>query len=252
MSEDNAETLINPNNQVEQPEGFTEAPIPLHDAPSDEPQFTTDTKDQDPLERPDYYPEKFWDENGPDIEKLAKSYNELQKQFSQGKHKAPDEYDIAEFTQNGLAEDDELLGVFKEWSKEHGVSQAAFDQIVGRFADMAQEYGEAEDVDMRAEMEKLGERGQEKIQMTERLLMKAPLNPSEREALAYSLNNADAINAFLKYHQALTNEGIPISSVVNETVMSRTDLEAAIADPRWQTDPAYRQKIEQQWMQSNG
>src|SRR5210317_1584468 len=108
MSEDNAETLINPNNQVEQPEGFTEAPIPLHDAPSDEPQFTTDTKDQDPLERPDYYPEKFWDENGPDIEKLAKSYNELQKQFSQSKHKAPDEYDIAEFTQNGLAEDDEL------------------------------------------------------------------------------------------------------------------------------------------------
>jgi hypothetical protein len=33
--------------------------------------------------------------------------------------------------------------------------------------------------------------------------------------------------------------------------MSRTDLEAAIADPRWLSDPAFRTKIEEQWMKAN-
>ena len=48
--------------------------------------------------RPDWYPEKFWnEEEGPDLENLVKSYNELQKKFSQGKHKAPEEYDGAVF-----------------------------------------------------------------------------------------------------------------------------------------------------------
>ena len=46
--------------------------------------------DDEPLERPDYYPEKFWDEDGPDVEKLAKSYAELEKKFKAGKHKAPE------------------------------------------------------------------------------------------------------------------------------------------------------------------
>ena len=35
------------------------------------------------FEKPDYYPEKFWDEEeGLQIEKLVKSYNVLEKQFS--------------------------------------------------------------------------------------------------------------------------------------------------------------------------
>jgi hypothetical protein len=100
-------------------------------------------------------------------------------------------------------------------------------------------------------MGKLGERAQEKIQMTERLLMKAPLNNSEREAIAQGLNSADAINAFIKYHQSLTNEGIPVSPAVNSPVISREDLESAIADPRWKTDTAFRTRIEKQWMQAN-
>ena len=87
--------------------------------------------------------------------------------------------------------------------------------------------------------------------MAERLLMKAPLNEAERSAMAYSLNNADAINAFLKYHSSLTNEGIPVNAAVPTTEMSRNDLEAAIADPRWLSDPAFRTKIEEQWMKAN-
>ena len=46
-------------------------------------------------ERPDDFPVKFWDEKeGPDIENLVKSYNNLEKKLSEGRPKAPDEYDI--------------------------------------------------------------------------------------------------------------------------------------------------------------
>jgi len=84
--------------------------------------------------------------------------------------------------------------------------------------------------------------------MAERLLLKAPLTNNEREAMAVSLNNADSINAFLKYHQAITNENIPIQSAPSAPEMTREDLEAAISDPRWTTDTAWRTKIERQWM----
>ena len=42
-------------------------------------------------ERPDDFPTKFWDEKeGPDIENLVKSYNNLEKKLSEGRPKAPE------------------------------------------------------------------------------------------------------------------------------------------------------------------
>jgi hypothetical protein len=135
--------------------------------------------------------------------------------------------------------------------KRKRVSQAAFEDITSKVLGLSKQEAEAENINHRAEMEKLGERAQEKIQMTERLLMKAPLNNSEREAIAQGLNSADAINAFIKYHQSLTNEGIPVTPAVNSPEITREDLELAIADPRWKTDTAFRTRVEKQWMQAN-
>jgi len=234
---------------VAEPEAPQEdAPIPVHEQPQDEMQSSDD--DDGPLERPEYYPAKFWDEDGPDVEKLAKSYAELEKKFKSGKHKAPEQYDISSLADQGLDSDDPTVAVYQDWAKENGISQDAFEDLAGRVLSMAKDEQESVEYDQRAEMEKLGSNASEKIQMTERILMKAPLNNSEREAIAYSLNNADSINAFLKYHQALTNENIPIKPVVEQQDFTREDLESAIADPRWKTDAAWRTKMERQWFQS--
>ena len=234
---------------VAEPEAPQEdAPIPVHEQPQDEMQSSDD--DDGPLERPDYYPAKFWDEDGPDVEKLAKSYAELEKKFKSGKHKAPEQYDISSLADQGLDADDPTVAVYQDWAKENGISQDAFEDLAGRVLSMAKDEQESVQYDQRAEMEKLGSNASEKIQMTERILMKAPLNNSEREATAYSLNNADSINAFLKYHQAITNENIPIKPVVDQQDFTREDLESAIADPRWKTDAAWRTKMERQWFQS--
>jgi hypothetical protein len=245
--------LINPQAQDNVSAEPQEAPIALHDPePSNTAPAPTTDSDQEPLVRPDYYPEKFWDEDGPDVEKLAKSYNELQKKFSQGKHKAPEKYELDGLVDQGLNVDDPTVGAYQEWAKENGISQAAFEDLASRVLQLSSEQAQQLEYDRNQEMQKLGERAAEKIQMAERLLMKAPLNNNEREAIANSLDSADAINAFLKYHQALTNEGIPTQVSAQSPDMTREDLEAAIADPRWRTDTAFRSRIEKQWMASQG
>ena len=84
--------------------------------------------------------------------------------------------------------------------------------------------------------------------MAERILQKAPLTTTEREAIAATLTSADSINAFVKLHQSITNESIPITPVVQAQELSKEDLDTAIADPRWNTDQNFRQKFERQWM----
>lgn len=236
--------MLNVNGQPEA-EAQVEAPIPLHDEPA------TETQEKaEPLERPENFPAKFWTDEGPDVDKLAKSYTELEKQFKAGKHKAPEEYDISPLVDQGLDQDDPTMDIFKDWAKENGVSQAAFEELASKVLQASAQESEAYEIDRQQEMSKLGERAQEKIEMAERLLVRAPLTNDEREAIAYSLNSADAINAFLKYHQSITNEGIPITPAVNTPSITREDLEAAIADPRWKTDAGFRSKIEKQWMQA--
>ncbi len=238
--------LINPGAQ-EDDAPQQEEPIQLR-----EPEEPDAIDDDEPLDRPDYYPEKFWDEDGPDVEKLAKSYAELEKAFKAGKHKAPEgDYDTSDLVDRGLDLDDPTVQTYQEWAKKYGISQKAFEELAGEVLAMSGDAEQAIEYDRAQEMAKLGANANEKISMVERLLTKAPLNNAERDAIAYSLNSADGINAFLKYHQALTNEGIPITPAVDTPQMTREDLAAAIADPRWQSDPAWRTKMEKQWMQSN-
>jgi len=236
--------LINVGGQPAVEASENEGSIPLYD----EPAKSTAADGGDPVARPDGFPEKFWTEKGPDVDKLVKSYTELEKQFKSGKHKAPEEYDISGLVGKGLEEDDPTMGIFKDWAKENGVSQAAFEELAAKVLEASGAQSEAFEIDRKSEMAKLGERAQDKIAMTERLLMKAPLSEEERQAIASGLDSAEAINAFLKYHQAITNEGIPVAPMVNTPSITREDLEAAIADPRWKTDAAYRNKIERQWM----
>ena len=86
-------------------------------------------------ERPDDFPTKFWDEKeGPDIENLVKSYNNLEKKLSEGRPKAPETYDVSPL--EGVVEDDPLLKDYTSWAKENGVSQEAFIDLAKKFVDM--------------------------------------------------------------------------------------------------------------------
>ena len=234
--------LVNFQKPEEQPQE-QEQPFQLRPEENEE----VDIDDGEPLERPDFYPEKFWDDDGPDVEKLAKSYAELEKAFKAGKHKAPDgDYDTKDLVDKGLDLEDPSVQAFQDWSKKYGISQQAFEELAGQVLEFSQDSQEAIEYDRQQEMQKLGERGQEKIAYLERHITRASLTNSEREALAYSLNSADAINAMTKFIQGYTNEGIPTTPVVDTPEFSQEDLRAALADPRYQTNEGgFRSKIEQ-------
>lgn len=238
------------NFQQEQ-EVQTEDPIPVHE-PQEDASFNDVDDDFEPLERPDYYPQKFWDEDGPDVEKLAKSYAELEKAFKAGKHKAPEGgYDVEDLVDRGLDLEDPATIAYQEWAQKYGISQQAFEELAGNILEMNGEAEAAMQYDQQQEMQKLGAKAQEKITYLENHITKAPLNQAERNALAMSLNNADSINAMVKFIQGYTNEGIPTEPVVATPEMNVQDLRQAIADPRWQSDPVWRTKIEQQWAAAN-
>ena len=227
-----------------------EAPIPVHE-PQEDASFN-DVDDDEPLERPDYYPQKFWDEDGPDVEKLAKSYAELEKAFKAGKHKAPEDgYNMEDLVDRGLDLEDPTVQAYQEWAQKYGISQQAFEELAGNILEMTGDQNQAIEYDRQQEMQKLGAKAQEKISYLERHITKAPLNQAEREALAIGLNNADSINAMVKFIQGYTNEGIPTEPVVATPEMNVQDLRQAIADPRWTSDPVWRTKIEQQWAAAN-
>ena len=78
-------------------------------------------------ERPDYVPEKFWDKEKGKLrdEDVFKSLGELEKQFSQGKHKAPENYDDTVLANAGYNKDDQIVGAYTEWAKENKISQKA-------------------------------------------------------------------------------------------------------------------------------
>jgi hypothetical protein len=222
-----------------------EAPMAIH-----EPEPETKA-DNERIDRPDYYPEKFWNEDGPDVEKLAKSYAELEKAFKSGKHKAPEgDYNVDNLVEQGLDLEDPTVQAYQDWAKKYGVSQQAFEELAGNILAMTGEQEQALEYNRQEEMKKLGDRAQEKISYLERHIMKAGLGDNERQALAMGLDNADAINAMVKFIQGYTNENIPTQQVVDTGDMTREDLSTAIRDPRWNTDPAWRTKMETQWAKS--
>jgi len=96
--------------------------------------------DDEPLERPDWWPENFWkaDDAEPDLEGMAKSWKDLRKQISQGKHKAPEDgkYDVSAFGET--PETDPVRQHVMQWANDYGISQAAFDALVGQVVEMNQ------------------------------------------------------------------------------------------------------------------
>jgi hypothetical protein len=121
---------------------------------------TESIPDDEPLERPDWWPENFWkkEDNEPDLEAIAKSWTDMRKIVSQGKHKAPADgkYDTAIFGDN--PDNNPLAAPVLEWAKDHGISQAAFDALVTRVNDVASELEPAgSQVDPAAEMKAWGQ-----------------------------------------------------------------------------------------------
>jgi len=213
--------------------------------------------DETPAERPEWFPENFWkkDDAAPDMEAMAKSWTDLRKQISQGKHKTPEDgnYDMSSFS--STPEDDPVRGHVAAWAKEYGLSQAALDGLVGPIVEMTGQKQEQIQFDAAAEKKALGPNADSMIKgMTEwgaGLVNKGIWGKDDFEEFKIMGGTANGIKALMKLRE--TYEGrIPTNSAPIDGAPSKTELNSMVADPKYQTDPAYRQKVERLFNQVYG
>ena len=204
---------------------------------------------EDPLERPDYWPENFWkkDENEPDLEGIAKSWTDLRKQISQGKHKAPADgkYDLKVFGEEG--ETNPMATTLSSWAKDNGLSQSAFDDLVGNLQTQAKELMQGDMIDPAAEMKQLGPNGgaivNGMVDWARGLVNKGVWSKDDFEEFKIMGGTARGITALMKVREAYEGR-VPTQSAPLEGAPSKDELYQMVNDPRYKTDTAYRQKVE--------
>jgi hypothetical protein len=214
-------------------------------------------EDDEELERPDWFPKNFWkeDESMPDIEAMAKSWSDLRKQISQGKHKAPEDgnYDTSAFGE--IPEDDPVRSHVMTWAKEYGVSQAALDDLVGQVVEMNMANAQTAQVNLDQEKKALGPNADARIQSVVKwagsLVQKGVWGEDDFEEFKVMGGTAKGIAALEKLRASYEGR-VPVETTPVEGAPSKEELYQMVADPRYNTDPSYRQKVERAFAQNFG
>lgn len=260
------EPVVQEEQQQPEPQGLMEQarqdnPVSheTEEKPGDIPHMepNDDGEAEGPYERPDWYPEKFWDDDGPDLEKIAQAYTNLEKQFHQGKHKAPEggKYDT-EFLGDSIPQDDQLLTYFSGWAKENGISQAAFEGLAGKVLEMGGVQQQEEQLSLAQERKALGENADEIIRsnMTwaDSLANKGIISQDELDEIDVWGGTATGARLLQKV-RAMTGENvtIPTNTAYAASKESEDDFRARInqkmADPKYGTDQAYTRAVEKEF-----
>lgn len=204
---------------------------------------------EDPLERPDYWPENFWnkDTNEPDLEGIAKSWRDLRGKISKGAHNAPanGQYDLSSFGEQ--ANDNPIAATLSGWAKDNGLSQAQFDDLATKLQTQAQEIMSGEMIDPAAELKQLGPNANAvvngMVDWARGLVNKGVWSKDDFEEFKIMGGTARGLTALMKIREAYEGR-VPIESAPVEGAPSKEELYAMVGDPKYHTDPAYRQKVE--------
>ena len=213
-------------------------------------------------ERPDYYPEKFWDadQNEPNVEALAQGYNELERfvgkktddireevirqqmeELNQNRPEAPDKY-LATFSEDSpfkeiedqLSYDDPVLKMWADVSHKAGLSNDEFSEGIHTYLEAM-----ATGPDIAQEVERLGENGQARVDAVD-MWVRKNLNDDMYEALSGQIRTAEAFQALESLMN--TNKPAQTNAYNAESVTAKpekTDIQAAMDDPKY-WDPARR------------
>ena len=209
-----------------------------------------DAEDNTPIERPDFWPEKFWnkDKAEPDLEGISKSYVELEKKFRAGNHKAPEDgkYSIEGTNLNA---DDPVVQSYMGWAQKYGISQQAFEELAKEVTGNALQINEQAKLSAKREREALGPNAEAIIgNMTSwarGMVQKGIWSTDYFEEYKVWGGTAQGMKALMKLRE--TYEGrVPVDTLKGESqgTMSDEDLAGMVADPKYKTDAGYRAKVE--------
>jgi len=202
------------------------------------------------LERPKFLPEKFWSDNdGVDLEKMSKSYEELEKKFHAGEHKIPDDgYDLTKF--ENVAADDPMLEIASKWGEQYQVPPAAFDDLISRIADAGYESSKEAEFNHQAELKALGPNAeqiiQQEMQLLDGLQRQGVLSELDLKEAETMFGTAASLNVWRKIRSAhgIGAPSIPSAAASSPDGVSRDEWAAMIADERYGKDRAFTAKVE--------
>ena len=207
-----------------------------------------------PQERPEWLPENFWnqDKGEANMEAMAKSYTDLRKVVSQGKHKAPEggKYDTSLFkTQD--ADNDLLAQAYVGWAQKYGISQVAFDELAQNVNEMADVMA-GPPIDTQAEMKSLGPNANAvvngMVDWARGLVNKGVWSSEDFAEFKIMGGTARGLTALMKVRSAYEGR-LPIEVSPMEGAPSKEELYQMVNDPKYKTDVAYRQKVERMFQQ---
>lgn len=218
----------------------------------------TNTEDDEEFERPDWFPQNFWDKDGPDLEKFAESYNHQRKLISQGKHKAPEdgEYETIILEEKGVDLEEPIAQTFLSWAKDHQISQGAFDDLASKVMDITQANVENQDelvADMKADLGPDADNIiRSNIQWADGLVRKGILTESEREELDVMGGTPEAQRILVKL-RTMQGDMAPIPTVsspegAESEIEFKEKMSKAMSDPRYGVDANYTRGVEQEYV----
>jgi hypothetical protein len=201
----------------------------------------------EPLERPDWWPEKFWqqDENEPMLEEIAKSYAELEKKFRNGDHKAPEEYKMDVFGE--MPEDDPVVSTYLDWAKKNGINQDAFNELAESILQFGANEAEDYKVSMEQERAALGPNADAIIKNMatwgKGFVDKGIWGAEDYEEFKIWGGTANGIKALQKLRSSYEGR-VPVETAPSSDMPSKDELYEMVGKPEYKTDPAYRRKVE--------
>lgn len=202
-----------------------------------------------PKVKPEFLPDNFWDtdKGEANYEAMAKSWSDLRKMISQGKHKAPDggKYDTSMLKTQDL-ENDPLAKGYMSWAAKWGISQGAFDELATQFSEIAEGMAPPP-VDPAAELKQLGPNGQAvvngMVDWARGLVNKGVWSKDDFEEFKIMGGTARGLRALMKIRESYEGR-VPIETAPMEGALSKEELYQMVGDPKYKTDAAYRQKVE--------
>jgi flagellar biosynthesis GTPase FlhF len=232
------------------------------EAVSEEPQETIshkeETKDEEvfgkkeeelEFKKPEYLAEKFWDDkDGPRVEQMSKSISELEKKLSQGKHKQPDEYNIGVLDEHSIDKEDPIVQDFLKVAGESGLNQNSVDKILNTFLASNAQFLEKSKADVDTERKKLGGKAddiiEDAVRFQDSLLKKGVISEGQSQEYLKLCNTAEGIKLIRNIRNYYGEGTIPTIPANDEMGMSEEEVKAQVHDPKYQTDPSFRAKVE--------
>ena len=200
------------------------------------------------FEKPDHWQDKFWDDKeGPDPDKLMKSYNELEKAYHKKNSKAPESYDLKALEEKGIDNADPEVEFASSWAKANNISQESFDELVSKIAEIRGENLQQAEINEKEELAKLGENANEKIQSMvnwgRKLVSQGILNKEDFEEFKIMGGTAQGIR-ILNIFRGMTGEKEIPTMNMQVDGLDKDEVLSRVADPKYATDDAFRKKVE--------